>query len=76
MLKNILKLSGAQQLSKNEQKTINGGLLPDFSRYCGYFTFRSVQSQCLSLSPVFRPQWLGNGTCSALGTGTNCGGDI
>jgi hypothetical protein len=26
MLKNILKLDGAQQLSKNEQKTINGGL--------------------------------------------------
>lgn len=26
MLKNILKLDGAQQLSKNEQKTINGGI--------------------------------------------------
>ncbi len=26
MLKNILKLNGAQQLSKNEQKSINGGL--------------------------------------------------
>ncbi len=26
MLKNILKLDGAQQLSKNEQKSINGGL--------------------------------------------------
>jgi len=25
MLKNILNLSGAQQLSKNEQKSINGG---------------------------------------------------
>jgi hypothetical protein len=25
MLKNILKLDGAQQLSKKEQKTINGG---------------------------------------------------
>jgi hypothetical protein len=25
MLKNILKLEGAQQLSKKEQKTINGG---------------------------------------------------
>ncbi|WP_310555798.1 hypothetical protein [Flavobacterium sp.] len=30
MLKNILKLNGAQQLSKNEQKSINGGL-----RACG-----------------------------------------
>ena len=26
MLKNILKLDGAQQLSKNEQKEINGGI--------------------------------------------------
>jgi len=26
MLKNILKLDGAQQLTKNEQKSINGGL--------------------------------------------------
>ncbi len=26
MLKNILKLDGTQQLSKNEQKEVNGGL--------------------------------------------------
>ena len=26
MLKNILKLDGAQKLSKNEQKSINGGI--------------------------------------------------
>jgi hypothetical protein len=26
MLKNILKLEGAQKLNKNEQKSINGGL--------------------------------------------------
>jgi hypothetical protein len=26
MLKNILNLNGAQQLSKNEQKVVNGGL--------------------------------------------------
>ena len=26
MLKNILKLNGAQQLSKNEQKSISGGI--------------------------------------------------
>ena len=26
MLKNILKLEGAQKLTKNEQKSINGGL--------------------------------------------------
>jgi hypothetical protein len=28
MLKNILKLEGAQKLNKNEQKEINGGLRP------------------------------------------------
>ena len=28
MLKNILKLKGAQELSKNEQKIINGGNAP------------------------------------------------
>ena len=33
MLKNILKLDGAQQLSKNEQKEINGGA-PVWCGYC------------------------------------------
>jgi hypothetical protein len=28
MLKNILKLSGAQKLTKGEQKSINGGKVP------------------------------------------------
>ena len=28
MLKNILKLEGAQKLTKNEQKSINGGRVP------------------------------------------------
>ena len=28
MLKNILKLQGAQQLTKNDQKSINGGIKP------------------------------------------------
>ncbi|CAM2826689.1 hypothetical protein SAMN05444355_11176 [Flavobacterium frigoris] len=28
MLKNILKLNGAQKLSKSEQKSINGGKAP------------------------------------------------
>jgi hypothetical protein len=34
MLKNILKLNGAQQLSKNDQKSINGGACPCYNR-CG-----------------------------------------
>jgi hypothetical protein len=28
MLKNILKFEGAQKLTKNEQKSINGGIAP------------------------------------------------
>jgi hypothetical protein len=35
MLKNILKLDGAQQLSKNEQKTINGGKIRCTDSYNG-----------------------------------------
>ena len=38
MLKNILKLDGAQQLSKKDQKSINGGLVHNCSRgttWCG-----------------------------------------
>lgn len=31
MLKNILKLDGAQKLSKNEQKSINGGFIGCFN---------------------------------------------
>lgn len=35
MLKNILKLDGAQQLSKNDQKNINGGAAkPVNVHYC------------------------------------------
>jgi hypothetical protein len=39
MLKNILKLDGAQQLSKNEQKEISGGkrLCSGFKPCCGEF---------------------------------------
>ena len=44
MLKNILKLDGAQQLSKNQQKSINGGLLScgmdgDLPCRPGYYCF-------------------------------------
>jgi hypothetical protein len=34
MLKNILKLDGAQELSKTEQKSINGGLNSCFEMGC------------------------------------------
>ena len=34
MLKNILKLKGAQQLSKNEQKTLNGACKTNSGLIC------------------------------------------
>jgi len=34
MLKNILKLEGAQELSKNEQKSISGGLACNIDGRC------------------------------------------
>jgi hypothetical protein len=70
MLKNILKLEGAQQLSKNEQKSIKGGLAIDFSKYssCQYYQFTMSQSQCLALPRYQKPIWNGT-TCSATGTG-------
>lgn len=36
MLKNILKLEGAQGLTKNEQKSVNGGML-SVSRGCSAY---------------------------------------
>jgi hypothetical protein len=38
MLKNILKLEGAQKLSKNEQKSINGGV-----SYCPLGQYKCYQ---------------------------------
>jgi hypothetical protein len=34
MLKNILKLEGAQKLTKNEQKNISGGWVPPPGGFC------------------------------------------
>ncbi|MCD0474468.1 MULTISPECIES: hypothetical protein [unclassified Flavobacterium] len=34
MLKSILKLKGAQELTKNEQKDINGGWVPEPGKFC------------------------------------------
>ena len=73
MLKNILNLEGAQKLSNNEQKNISGGRIPDLSQICGYYQFRSTESQCLSLSYSYRPIWnASTQMCSVLGSGTNC----
>lgn len=76
MLKNILNLEGAQQLSKNEQKTISGGFIPDLSKLCGVKTFRSVESQCLSLT-AYNPIWYpSTQMCSVVGSNCAGGGDM
>ncbi len=76
MLKNILNLDGAQQLSKNEQKSISGGLIPDLSNLCGAKTFRSVKSQCLSLTAYY-PIWdQATQTCSVIGSNCSGGGNM
>jgi hypothetical protein len=58
MLKNILKLNGAQQLSKNEQKEVNGGIIQK-DRFCIYIgAFEMQQYGCPT---GHRPQ--GNAEC-------------
>ena len=72
MLKNILKLEGAQMLSNKEQKNTKGGLIYP-TDFCGYKIVNSAsKSLCLSQYADNNPIWLGNGKCSILGTGTDC----
>jgi hypothetical protein len=55
MLKNILKLDGAQQLSKNEQKQVNGGITKrcsDFLNTCSNVV-KSTRSACNTSGGVF-----------------------
>ena len=64
MLKNILNLDGAQELSKKEQKEINGGLRPNSgcsiggvhssldSCLCGGGTYSVQLGKCLSGTPT------------------------
>jgi len=50
MLKNILKLNGAQKLEKNEQKSISGGLGDPFASVCNNypnFIWSDVKKCCL-----------------------------
>jgi hypothetical protein len=51
MLKNILNLDGAQQLSKNEQKEINGGLR--VPKLCNDGGVQSNINSCLCISGTF-----------------------
>ena len=68
MLKNISNLKGAQKLTNNEQKAINGGKPPrqceDFS-YLGDGVYPASPSACGPGFPVFTPNVYGpgNGTC-------------
>ncbi len=50
MLKNILKLNGAQQLSKNEKVNISGGWVPQIGQRC----------------PVGSCQYVENGPCRKI----------
>ncbi|MEM0576075.1 hypothetical protein [Flavobacterium polysaccharolyticum] len=70
MLRNILKLNGIQEISKEEQKSINGGYIHDMGRYssCSYHVLRMTESQCLSDLSLY-PIYLGGSKCSLLGTG-------
>ena len=48
MLKNILKLDGAQQLSKNEQKEISGGrpIICMINGVCTRYSSACMESAC------------------------------
>jgi hypothetical protein len=60
MLKNILKLEGAQQLTKNEQKSINGGI-------CAEQRIRTMSAASCANSGGY---YLGSNRC-LLGTCAN-----
>ncbi|NHN26671.1 hypothetical protein FIA58_013380 [Flavobacterium jejuense] len=70
MKKSILNLVGAQELSKKEQKGVNGGVIPDLSNLCGAYTFNSTERQCMSLTG-YNPIWIpSTRKCSVIGS--NC----
>ena len=47
MLKNILKLEGAQKLTKSEQKTIQGGrILCKVNGVCTQYGFQCAEVDC------------------------------
>ena len=50
MLKNILKLEGAEQLSTKQQKNINGGTIPPncASRYLAGFSADQEDVSCIA----------------------------
>jgi len=83
MLKNILKLDGAQKLSKNEQKSINGGITPTTG--CSVGGTRSNINSCLCNGGLYHPQTQsclsGTATGYVFENATSCcyksiGGDV
>lgn len=66
MLKNILNLEGAQELSIFEKKSINGGAYP-VEPICGNVTWTASQAVCLNYNPHYNPVYLGNNKCSIVG---------
>lgn len=66
MLENILKLSGAQKLTKNEQKLINGGIDPS-EPICGFVIWNATEQRCLDYDSYYKPVYLGNNKCSLYG---------
>jgi hypothetical protein len=46
MLKNILKLEGAQKLTKKEQKTISGGYIEQEPTPCPWMQCRNSFGRC------------------------------
>ncbi|SEQ16944.1 hypothetical protein [Flavobacterium urocaniciphilum] len=62
MLKNILNVNGAQELSKKEQKEINGGIPAG----CTYQTWSGTSlTNCKSTRPGGGNYSYSNGTCKA-----------
>ena len=54
MLKNILKLDGAQELAKNTQKNINGGGAPEYCMFSAVINGQIVTVCALcGTTPVF-----------------------
>lgn len=69
MLKNILKLTGLQELSKNEQKNVNGGGLIQMSICSGTGT-GGISSEGYSKACIGQ-----SGNCTINGYQASCSGN-
>ena len=69
MLKNILNIGGAQQITKSEQKEINGGITPTTG--CRVGGWRSTLNACLCHNGYWS-----NTTQRCIGTSASYTGNI